>query len=181
MITFTNDSASISTSEYSLPNKSTTSVPIATTTQGKYQFFVDLSNLAAGDQYRFRLYEKYDSGGTARLIEEWIFTNAQSKPMFVTPEYSLGQGWDFTGLKLAGTDRTILWSLRNNNAMNFAVEGTTKFVEAVRLMLAVLTGKSSGGSTSTLVFRDIGDSKNRISCTVDANGNRTAVGTRDGS
>jgi len=50
---------------------------------------------------------------------------------------------------------------------------------AFKLMLGILAGKSSGGGTATLVFRDIADSKNRISSTVDANGNRTAVGTRD--
>lgn len=52
---------------------------------------------------------------------------------------------------------------------------------AIKLMLAVLTGKSSGGGTTTLVFRDINDAKNRISATVDSDGNRTAVGTRDAS
>jgi len=61
------------------------------------------------------------------------------------------------------------------------MEGTTTFREAIRLFLSVLTGKSSGGGTSTAVFRDIGDTKTRVSATVDANGNRTAVGTRDGS
>jgi len=50
---------------------------------------------------------------------------------------------------------------------------------AFKLILAVLTGKSSGGGGATIVFRDINDAKNRISATVDANGNRTAVGTRD--
>jgi hypothetical protein len=50
---------------------------------------------------------------------------------------------------------------------------------AIKLMLAVLTGKSSGGGTATIVFRDVNDAKNRISATVDADGNRTAVGTRD--
>jgi len=50
---------------------------------------------------------------------------------------------------------------------------------AMKLILAVLTGKSSGGGGATIVFRDINDAKNRISATVDANGNRTAVGTRD--
>jgi len=50
---------------------------------------------------------------------------------------------------------------------------------ALKLMLAVLTGKSSGGGTSTLVFRDIADTKNRISATVDSSGNRTAIGTRN--
>lgn len=63
----------------------------------------------------------------------------------------------------------------------YVVEGSIKAVEAIRLALSVLTGKSSGGGTATVVFRDTGDSKNRISATVDANGNRTAVGTRDGS
>jgi len=50
---------------------------------------------------------------------------------------------------------------------------------AIKLLLAVLSGKSSGGGTATLVFRDINDAKNRVSATVDANGNRTAIGTRD--
>lgn len=61
------------------------------------------------------------------------------------------------------------------------MEGTLTARQAQRLAMAVLTGKSSGGGTATLVFRDIGDSKDRISVTVDADGNRTAVGTRDGS
>jgi len=50
---------------------------------------------------------------------------------------------------------------------------------AFKLLLAALTGKSSGGGTSTPAFRDIADTKNRISATVDENGNRTAIGTRD--
>ena len=50
---------------------------------------------------------------------------------------------------------------------------------ALKLALSVLTGESSGGGTSTIVFRDIADTKTRISATVDASGNRTAVGTRD--
>ncbi len=61
------------------------------------------------------------------------------------------------------------------------VEGTTTLRQATRLTLSTLTGKSSGGGTATVVFRDIGDTKNRISATVDADGNRTAVGTRDGT
>lgn len=59
-------------------------------------------------------------------------------------------------------------------------DGTAISLRGVlKLLLSVLTGKSSGGGTSTIIFRDIADSKNRISVTVDSNGNRTAVGTRD--
>lgn len=61
------------------------------------------------------------------------------------------------------------------------VEGANTLGDAIRLMLSVLTGKSSGGGGATIVFRDLADSKNRISATVDGNGNRTAVGTRDGT
>lgn len=62
-----------------------------------------------------------------------------------------------------------------------AVEGSLTLEQATRLMLSVLTGKSSGGGTTTVTFRDIADSKNRIVATVDDNGNRTAIGTRDGT
>jgi hypothetical protein len=47
-------------------------------------------------------------------------------------------------------------------------------------MLAALAGKSAGGGTATITMRDQADTKNRISATVDASRNRTAV-TIDGS
>ena len=68
-----------------------------------------------------------------------------------------------------------------DDVLDEVVEGTITLRQAVNLFLSVLTGKSSGGGTATLVFRDTADSKNRLSVTVDANGNRTAVGTRDGA
>jgi hypothetical protein len=44
-----------------------------------------------------------------------------------------------------------------------------------RLASAVLFGKSSGLETATAVYRNIGDSVDRITATVDADGNRSAV------
>lgn len=55
------------------------------------------------------------------------------------------------------------------------VEGTTTLRESVRLANAALGGKASGLDTATAVYRDIGDTKDRITATVDADGNRTAV------
>ena len=60
------------------------------------------------------------------------------------------------------------------------VEGTITLRQAMRLLLAGMAGKSTGGGTATLTFWDIADSKARITATVDADGNRTAV-TRDGT
>lgn len=47
--------------------------------------------------------------------------------------------------------------------------------QAFRLWSAVLLGKASGLNTNAPVYRDTGDTKNRVSATTDANGNRTAV------
>lgn len=48
----------------------------------------------------------------------------------------------------------------------------------LRLAASALFGKASGLATTTAVYRDFGDTKDRITATVDADGNRTAV-TRD--
>jgi len=52
--------------------------------------------------------------------------------------------------------------------------------EVVNVMSAVLAGKSSGGGTDAIKFRDLGDTKDRTTATVDADGNRTAI-TNDGT
>jgi hypothetical protein len=47
--------------------------------------------------------------------------------------------------------------------------------QALRLMLAASAGKLSGAATTTIVIRNVGDSKDRITATVDSSGNRSAV------
>jgi len=47
--------------------------------------------------------------------------------------------------------------------------------QALRLIASVLFSKASGLGTSTAVFRNFGDSKDRVTATVDANGNRSAL------
>lgn len=47
--------------------------------------------------------------------------------------------------------------------------------QSMRLMLAALVGKVSGAGGTTVTIRDTGDSKDRITATVDADGNRSAV------
>jgi len=59
-----------------------------------------------------------------------------------------------------------------------AVEGTLTLRQAIRLIVSLIAGKSTGGGTTSLKYRDYGDTKDRLTFTVDANGNRSAV-TRD--
>jgi len=64
--------------------------------------------------------------------------------------------------------------------LNATIEGSYKFIHYMRLFASALLGKVSGAQTNTPVFRDTLDTKNRITMTVDNDGNRTAV-TLDGS
>lgn len=59
-------------------------------------------------------------------------------------------------------------------------DGSYDLQEMMRIMFAALAGKSSGGGTATLKFRNSADDKDRIVATVDVSGNRTNV-TSDGS
>lgn len=59
-----------------------------------------------------------------------------------------------------------------------AVETGVTLRGLMRLLGAVMAGKLSGAGTGTEVFRNtVADSKNRITATVDASGNRTAIST----
>lgn len=55
------------------------------------------------------------------------------------------------------------------------VETSYTLRQALRLILSSAAAKLSGAATTSVVIRDIGDTKDRITATVDADGNRTAV------
>jgi ribonuclease HI len=105
------DSATIGTTEYFLASDSTTAT--YQTADGAIQLWLELNNLANGDEFRIRVYEKISSGGTARVAMEWVIAHAQSEPLWVTPTLILMHGWEFSLTRLAGADRSIAWSIRS--------------------------------------------------------------------
>lgn len=56
-----------------------------------------------------------------------------------------------------------------------AYEGTTTLRQFLRLAASAMFGKLSGAATTTVAIRDEADTKDRITATVDADGNRSAV------
>jgi hypothetical protein len=60
----------------------------------------------------------------------------------------------------------------------WAVEGSFTFVQSCRMWNAALGAKVDGRGTNTVHVRDLADTKNRFTLTIDVNGNVTAV-TRD--
>ncbi len=106
----TGSSVTVSTTAISLINGTTT---IASATDvGVYQVALDVSAMAAGDQYEVYQYEKAISGGTQRTNSLGVLTGAQAWPLLVLGSFFLGVGWDFGIKKLAGTDRAFSWSVR---------------------------------------------------------------------
>lgn len=100
----------VGTTEHSLTADSSSLGAI--TTDGVYQLFADLANMAAGDRYQIRVYEKCRSADTQRVVFEDILDGAQSKPLYASPSLILMHGWEMSLKKLVGTDRTITWSIR---------------------------------------------------------------------
>jgi hypothetical protein len=82
------------------------------TTDGVFQFFLDVSNLANGDTLEVQVLEKVLSGGTARLVFEGVMANAQDEPVWVSPALVLLHGWTLQIKQTTGTARDIYWSQR---------------------------------------------------------------------
>jgi len=111
-LSVTESSATIGATERSLPADTTTGVPTSQTTECYMEVWLDLNALAAGDTFLLQYYEKVQSGGTQRIVQQNYFTGAQGTPIQVLPPIHLKNGYDVTLKKIAGTDRSIVWSLR---------------------------------------------------------------------
>lgn len=111
-ITQSANSASVSTSEFYLVSNSTTKTD--QTNDCDLQVFLDLSAMAAGDEYRFRIYEKVNAG-TQAVVHEVTFVGAASQ-LYASPMFRLIDAWECSLIKVSGTDRTLKWSVRYSNA-----------------------------------------------------------------
>jgi len=100
----------VSTTEYSLTNDST--IVAAQTVDGLFQLMLECNNMASGDIYVVKVYDKVYGAATQRVIQSWTLSGAQSDPIFATPPLILLHGWDFTLTKSSGTDRSFAWSIR---------------------------------------------------------------------
>lgn len=82
------------------------------TTAGVYQLFIDpVTNMAKGDEFLIKIYEKVRSGGTKRVVYQTKISDAQAEN-FCTPPLLLLNGWDCTMQRTAGSDRAFDTSIR---------------------------------------------------------------------
>lgn len=107
------DLATIGTAEYSLPGDTTT-LPVAITTDVfGMQTWLDLNALTDAEVYLIQFKEKIDAAGTQRIFHREYIPFAQTgSPHWTSLAFNLMHGWDVTLTKIAGTDRSIPWSIR---------------------------------------------------------------------
>jgi len=98
--------------------------------------------------------------------------NVNGSVASVTNPVTAGTVSDKTGYALSATGVDAI--------IDEIIEGTLTLRQSLRIIYAVLFGKSTGGGTVNVTFRDIGDAKPRVTAVVDANGNRTSM-TTDGT
>jgi len=84
----------------------------AITTDGVFQLWLDVNDMVAADVLQIRIYEKCRTGDTQRIAAEWILRDVQSTPIWVSPSLILMNGWDMSLDCIAGTNITVLWSIR---------------------------------------------------------------------
>ncbi len=84
----------------------------AQTAAGAFALVVDVNALAAGDEYEIAYYEKTIFGGTQRRVVLANLVGAQANPIWTSDHIQLGVGWDFAIKKIAGTDRSLSWTVR---------------------------------------------------------------------
>lgn len=106
---YTDTGTTISTTEYSLPADSTSLATI--TTDGVYEALIDFTAMALGDEYFVQLKEKVYSAGSQKVARSWTLAGPQSELLHLHLGILL-HGWDLTVKKIAGTDRSISWSIR---------------------------------------------------------------------
>lgn len=115
-ITTVADSATIGTSEYSLPADTSVGVPTSQTDDCILEAMIDFSAMAAGDEYLVKLYETVNG---VRGVAWFSYLAGAQSALCAVPRASLGVGWDLTVQKISGTSRAIGWRLNRH------VEGET--------------------------------------------------------
>lgn len=108
---YTMSAVTVGATELSIVSGTTTLQNI--TTDGVFQLLIDpVTNMAKGDEFKIRIYEKVKAAGTKRVLASWTLLGVQSEN-FVAPAIILMHGWDMTIQKIAGTDRAFDASIRS--------------------------------------------------------------------
>ena len=116
-------------------------------------------------------------GGYLKTDMQWVSGDSVANKI-ATGDSVANRVWDITRAShtISGTFGDVSTKAEVADAVrDEVIDGNYTLGQLTRLMAAALFAKVSGGGTSTITFRSIGDSINIITTTVDASGNRSSV------
>lgn len=105
---------SATNTEKSLPSNTTSTSRNAIASTGVFQLYLDCQNIATSDEFRLRWYETVNSATTSSygVFLDQTFVGPQSPPLFVSPAFTLCDGWDITLSMTTGTARVFTWGIK---------------------------------------------------------------------
>lgn len=110
-----------------------------------------------------------------RTIELYREKITQGETLTVTSSALGANTITATSIATDAIDADALAANAVDEILDDVVAGTTTLRQALRGFIAALIGKADGLGTTTVHYRDIADTKNVITATVDADGNRSAI------
>lgn len=174
------------TAYYVRPGSAAASITLATqTTTGAYSSggFVEIDATNLPGFYRFDV----PNAVLAASVKSAAIMLGAAGMVPVALEFEITAFDNQTATVTVGTNNDKTGYALSTAGVNAAADGLldrTDGVEtgwtlrqALRVGVAALFGKCSGGGTTSITYRNPPDSKNRIVATVDSSGNRTAVTT----
>jgi hypothetical protein len=103
-------SATVSTTEFSLINGSTTSADLTST--GVWQPMIDFTNLDDGTIYALKAKDRFVTGGPQVTILYETIGHAQGNaPGVALPAFTMGNGMDITLTLVTGSATIVSWQL----------------------------------------------------------------------
>lgn len=146
-LTFTQNSASISTTEYSFMQNAAYSANSPITRNAEVQGEISLAAMTGADVYRFRMYRK--TLGTSEVVYEHTTPAGVQPGPFLFPKMMVSsEGWDATGLLITGSAKILSWSFGE-----ISFDTTASIADAV--WDEQIAGHLTAGSAGVTIFNTI--------------------------
>lgn len=84
------------------------------TTDGVFQFFIDVNTMTLGDILEIRFKEKARAADTERQFARFTLMGPQVDKLWASPAYILLHGWDVSIKQTGGAVATYPWSIRKS-------------------------------------------------------------------
>lgn len=119
----------------------------------------------------------YDLSDNSKVVDGAAMSEVAEgfyKYNFTTRDVTKAYSVICDSVTLTGAERYAVTNIAESTLAD-VLEGTTTFIQAVRIILSAVAGKSLGFGSKNVYFRDVADSKNRITAVLDKRGNRISM------